>query len=167
MSYKTIVVHMQYGQSNDAVLLAAKQIHNHMPVKIIGTMAEQQTQMIYGKGYATLDYFDREQTHLEEKIAAQEQIFQAAFKEITQSIEWRSKVSMEPATNFIMAQACSADLIITCLAPTDFYEGPNIAHAGEIVMQAGRPVLAIPINQTQFEFEFLANIFLLFPYQHP
>ena len=153
MNYKTLMVHLQFGQSNDAVLQAAKLISNHASAAIIGVMAEQQTQMVYGRGYATLDFFDREKAHLEEKIAFEEPKLNAALKDNAKSVEWRSQVSMEPATDFIVANARSVDLIITGIAPSDFYEGPNTAHAGAIVMQAGRPILAVPVNNTEFKLD--------------
>ena len=153
MNYKTLMVHLQFGQSNDAVLQAAKLISNHASAAIIGVMAEQQTQMVYGRGYATLDFFDREQAHLEEKIASEEPKLNAALKDNAKCVEWRSQVSMEPATDFIVANARSVDLIITGIAPSDVYEGPNTAHAGAIVMQAGRPILAVPVNNTEFKLD--------------
>lgn len=160
MSYQTIMVHLQLGSSNAqiehlnaAVLHAAKQIAQRCNAAVIGIVVGQQTQMIYGKGYALIDFFDREQVYLEEKIAAEEVSFRVAFKGYDQSVEWRSVVTMEPVVDFIVAQACSADLIITGVTPSDFYEGPNSAHAGEIVMQAGRPVLAVSLASKEFKLE--------------
>ena len=153
MSYKSLMVNVKFGQSNDALLEAAKHIASRTAMSIIGIMAEQQTQMVYGRGYATLDFFDREQAHLEELIAAEEITFNTAFKDNVIPIKWRSVVSMEPASDFIVAQARSVDLIITGIAQSDFYEGPNTAHAGAIVMQAGRPVLAVPVNNTEFKLD--------------
>ncbi len=160
MSYQTLMVHLQLGSSNaqiehsnTAVLQAAKQIAQRCNAAVIGIVVGQQTQMIYGKGYALIDFFDREQDYLEEKIAAEEVLFRAAFKGHDQSVEWRSVVTMEPIVDFIVAQACSVDLIITGVTPSDFYEGPNSAHAGEIVMQAGRPVLAVPLASKEFKLE--------------
>lgn len=150
MSYQTILVHLQLGHSNTAVLHAAKQIAQRCNAAVVGLVVGQQTQMIYGKGYALIDFFDREQAQLEEKIAAEEAVFRAHFKGYAQSLQWRSVVTMEPVIDFIVAQSCLADLIITGVAPTDFYEGPNSAHAGEIVMQSGRPVLAVPESSKEF-----------------
>ena len=153
MSYQTLMVHLQLGHSNVAVLQAAKQIAQRCNAAVTGIVVGQQTQMIYGKGYAVIDFFDREQAHLEEKIAAEEALFRAAFKGHAQNIAWFSLVTMEPAVDFILAQACSADLIITGVAPTDFYDGPYNPHAGEIVMQSGRPVLAVPLATGAFKLD--------------
>ncbi len=153
MSYQTVMVHLQLGHSNLAVLQAAKQITQRTNAAVIGIIVGQQTQMIYGKGYAALDFFDREQAHLEEKISAEKALFEKTFKDIAKTIECRSIVTMEPVIDFIVAQACSADLIITGVSPSDFYEGPNSTHAGAIVMQSGRPVLAVPVINAQFMLE--------------
>ena len=153
MSYQTIMVHLQLGHSNEAVLHAAKQIAKSCNAAVIGIVVGQQTQMIYGKGYALIDFFDREQAHLEEKVAAEEAIFRAAFKGHAHHVKWQSLITMEPMVDFIVAQACNADLIITGIAPTDFYEGPNSVHAGEIVMQSGRPVLAVPVSGKPFKLD--------------
>ena len=160
MSYQTIMVHLQLGSSNAqveysnaAVLHASRQIAQRCNAAVIGIMAGQQAQMIYGEGYALLDFFNREQDYLEEKIAAEEVLFRAAFNGYDKSVEWRSVITMDRVLDFIVAQARSADLIITGVTSSDFYEVPNSAHAGEIVMQSGRPVLAVPIATKQFKLE--------------
>lgn len=160
MSYQTLMVHLQLGhanaqveQSNAAVIHAAKQIAKRCNAAVIGVVVGQQTQMIYGKGYALIDFFDREQAFLEERIAAEEVLFRTAFKGHDKAVEWCSIITMEPVVDFIVAQACRADLIITGVTASDFYEGPSSAHAGEIVMQSGRPVLAVPVTSNQFDLE--------------
>lgn len=160
MSYQTLMVHLQLGhanaqveQSNAAVIHAAKQIAKRCNAAVIGIVVGQQTQMIYGKGYALIDFFDREQDFLEERIAVEEALFRTAFKGHDKAVEWCSIITMEPVVDFIVAQACRADLIITGVTASDFYEGPSSAHAGEIVMQSGRPVLAVPVTSNQFNLE--------------
>jgi nucleotide-binding universal stress UspA family protein len=160
MNYQTLMVHLQLAysseqlaQSNASVLIVAKDIAKRCNAAVIGVIVGQQTQMIYGKGYALIDFFDREKEHLEENIAAEKALFMEAFKGYAKSVEWRSSITMEPIAGFIVAQACCADLIITGITPSDFYEGPNRAHAGEIVMQSGRPVLAVSLATKKFKLE--------------
>ena len=147
------MVHLQLGHANTAVLQAATQIAQRCNAAVIGLVVGQQTLMIYGQGYQLVDFFDREQTVLQEKIDAEEVLFRAAFKGHAKSIEWLSIVTMEPAVDYVVAHACCADLIITGTTPSDFYEGPNYANAGGIVMQAGRPVLAVPVASQAFKFD--------------
>ncbi|MES2502751.1 MAG: universal stress protein [Pseudomonadota bacterium] len=146
MTYKSLLVHLHLGHSNIAVLNVARSLAEHYKAEVIGIMVGQQTQMIYGKGYAALDFFDREDEHLENRISEAEGLFKDAFEGFSRKIEWRSTITREPIANYIAAQARCADLIITGVSPSDFYEGPTGVTAGEIVMQAGRPVLAVPVD---------------------
>lgn len=146
MSYQTLMVHLQLGHSNAAVLQAASSLAKRCNAAVIGIVVGLQTQMVYGKSFALVDYFDRESAHLEEKIAAEEVLFKAAFEGHNKAISWRALITMEPVENYIVAQACAADLIITSVHPSDLYDTYNSAHAGEIVMQSGRPVLAVPAS---------------------
>ena len=162
MSYQTILVHVQLGHSNAGVLQAAKQIAQRCNAAVIGVAVGQQTLMIYGQGYQLVDFFDREQTMLEEKINTEKTLFEAAFKDHAKPVDWLSVITMEPAVDYLVAHASSADLIITGATAGDFYEGPNYANAGGIVMQSGRPVLAVPVNARAFKpEEFKLNTMLV------
>ncbi len=150
MSYKSLMVHLHIGHSNTAVLHTARSIAEHFNAEVIGVMVGQQTQMIYGKGYAALDFFDREDKQLEKNISEAEKLFRDAFKGYSRKIEWRSTITREPMANYIAAEARCVDIIITGISPSDFYEGPAGVTAGEIVMQSGRPVLAVPVVTEKF-----------------
>jgi nucleotide-binding universal stress UspA family protein len=150
MSYKSLMVHLHIGHSNTAVLHVARSIAEHYKTEVIGIVVGQQTQMIYGRGYAALDFFDREDEQLEKRITEAESLFREAFKGFSRKIEWRSTITREPMANYISAEARCADIIITGISPTDFYEGPTGVTAGEIVMQSGRPVLAVPVVTEKF-----------------
>ena len=153
MSFQTIMVHLQLGHSNAAVLQAAKHIAQSCNATVIGIAVGQQTLMIYGQSYNLVDFFDREQAMLEQKIDAEEALFRAAFKDHAKPVKWLSTVTMEPAVDYVVAHASSVDLIITGATLSDFYEGPNYANAGGIVMQSGRPVLAVPVNAQTFKLD--------------
>lgn len=146
MSYKTIMVHLHMGDPNAALLQVAKNIAERLNAKVIGIIVGQQTQMIYGRGYAMMDFFDLEDAQLEKNITTAETLFRDAFKGFSGHLEWRSTITREPMINYIVSEARSADLIITGVSPTDFYEGPAAVTAGEIVMKSGRPVLVVPVK---------------------
>ena len=156
MSFKTLMVHLNIDHSNSAVLNAAKYVANQFNSNILGIMVGQQTQMIYGRAYAVTDFFNREDAQIENKLIDAEILFRESFKD-TNNIEWRSTVTREPVANYIVNEARTADLIITGFSPLDFYEGPAGLNIGEIVLQSGRPVLAIPTSNVEF---FLDNILI-------
>ena len=144
MNYQTLMVHLHIGHLNADLLQITRRLAERLHTNVIGIMVGQPTQMIYGKGYALLDFFDKEQTHIEQKIAESEALFHVVFKGFSKTIEWRSNITREPMAGYIVAEACSADIIVTGVSPSDFYEGPNAVNAGEIIMQAGRPVIVVP-----------------------
>lgn len=153
MDYKTLMVHLQLGHSNASVLQAASTLAKRTNAAVIGIVVGMQTQMVYGKSFALVDYFDREEAQLELKIAAEEVLFRAAFENHTKPISWRALMTTEPVENYIVAQARAADLIITSVHLSDLYDTYNSAHAGEIVMLSGRPVLAVPAQAEQFKLD--------------
>ena len=134
------------GQTNETVLNAARKIAEQFNAEVIGIMVGQQTQMIYGKGYAALDFFDREENFIQKNINESEEQFHHVFEDYSRAAEWRSVITREPMSDYIVAEARSADIIITGITSTDFYVGPAGVTAGEIVLKSGRPVLAIPIS---------------------
>lgn len=144
MSYQTLMVHLHIGHSNADLLQITRSLAERLNTHVIGIMVGQPTQMIYGKGYALLDFFDKEQAHIEQKITESEAQFHEVFQGFSNSIEWRSIITREPMAGYIVAEACSADIIVTSVSPSDFYEGPNAVNAGEIIMQVGRPVIVVP-----------------------
>ena len=153
MSYQTIMVHCQLGHPNTAVLQAAQHIAKRCNAAVTGLVVGQQTLMIYGQRYHDVDFFDREQEHLQKQIDAVEALFRSAFKGHSKPVDWVSVVTTQPAVDYVAAHASCADLIITSATPSDFYEGPNFASAGGIVMQSGRPVLAVPAASKQFKLD--------------
>jgi nucleotide-binding universal stress UspA family protein len=150
MSYKTLMVHLHMGHSNTAILQATRAVAENFKTEVIGIVVGQQTQMIYGRGYAAMDFFDREDAQIEKKIAEAEVLFRDAFKGFSGAIEWRSAITREPMTDYIVSEVRSADMIITGVSPSDFYEGPAAVNAGEIVMRSGRPVLTVPVAAEKF-----------------
>lgn len=144
MSYQTIMVHLHIGRSNTAVLQITRELAERFQAEVLGVMVGQPTQMIYGQGYALMDFFNKEQAQIEKEIVEAEAVFRSVFQGFSLATEWRSTVTMGSMSEYLVSQACSVDLIVTGVAPTDFYEGPNAVNAGEIIMQAGRPVIVVP-----------------------
>ena len=144
MSYQTIMVHLHIGRSNTTLLHIARGLAERFQAEVLGIMVGQPTQTIYGQGYALMDFFNREQAQIEKEIIEAEAAFRSAFEGFSKATEWRSTVTKGSMSEYLVSQTCAADIIVTGVSPTDFYEGPNAVNAGEIIMQAGRPVIVVP-----------------------
>ncbi|MBC7788192.1 MAG: universal stress protein [Methylophilaceae bacterium] len=153
MPYQTLMVHMQLGSSNTAMLNIANELAHHFHADIIGIAAGQPTQMVYGLGYPILDFINQEHAKLEKEILEAENAFKLAFKAYPKTSEWRSMVTLGSCASYIAMESRSADLLITEISPNDFYKGPNGVNAGEIILQCGRPVIVVPENTTTLTLE--------------
>ena len=153
MTYQTIMVHLQLGRSNEALLKIATELADKFHANVIGIAAGQPTQMIYGEGYAMLDFLNQEHAQILKEIAEAETAFRKAFKSYAKNTEWRSTVTLGSLSEYIAGEACSADIVLTEIAPSDFFEGPNGVNVGELILQCGRPVLVLPVGVKMLKLE--------------
>ncbi len=153
MSYQTLMVHMQLGRPNTAMLTIANALAQHFDAEVIGIAAGQPTQVIYGQGYPMLDFINQEHALLSQELIDAEHTFKSAFKAYSKPVKWRSMITLGSCASYIATESRSADLIITEISPNDFYEGPNGVNAGEIILQCGRPVIVVPENTTTLKLD--------------
>ena len=149
MGYATLMVHLQVGQPNGAVLLAAAGLAERFGAGVIGVAACQPIQLVYSDGYIAGDVFERDRAEKDREVAEAEAAFRAAFRERSNVpghvLEWRSTITLAPACGWVADQARCADLVVTGVgAPADLFDASRRVNTGELVMQAGRPVLVVP-----------------------
>ena len=148
MTYSTLMVHLQVGQPNGAVLLAAADLAERFGAGVIGVAACQPMQLVYSDGYIAGDAFEQDREEKGQEIAAAEAAFRAAFRDRSNVpggvLEWRSTITLAPSCAWVADQARSADLIVTGVAAADFFDPSRRVDTGELLMQAGRPVLVVP-----------------------
>ena len=149
MGYATLMVHLQVGQPNGAVLLAAAGLAERFGAGVIGVAACQPIQLVYSDGYIAGDVFQKDREEKDREVAEAEAAFRAAFPTRSNvpghALEWRSTITLGLACGWVADQARCADLVITGLsAPADPFDASRRVNTGELVMQAGRPVLVVP-----------------------
>ncbi len=149
MNYATLMVHLQVGQPNGAVLLAAAGLAERFEAGVIGVAACQPIQLVYSDGYIAGDVFEKDREEKDREVAEAEATFRAAFPARSNVpghlLEWRSTVTLAPPCGWVAEQARCADLVITGVAaPADPFDPSRRVNTGELVMQAGRPVLVVP-----------------------
>ncbi len=145
MSYATLMVHMQVGQPNRAVLLAAAGLAERFGAGVIGVAACQPIQLVYSDGYIAGDVFEKDREEKDREVAEAEAAFRATFRTRSNLLEWRSTITLGASCGWVADQARCADLVITGAgAPADLFDSSRRVNTGELVMQAGRPVLVVP-----------------------
>ncbi|MGI4946314.1 MAG: universal stress protein [Janthinobacterium lividum] len=144
MTYATLMVHLQVGQPNGPVLRAAAGLAERFGAGVIGVAACQPMQLIYSDGYIAGDAFEQDRQEKDREVAAAEAAFRAAFRDRSNVLKWRSTVTLASSCAWVADQARSADLIVTGVAAADPFDPSRRVDTGELLMQAGRPVLVVP-----------------------
>ena len=138
MTYATLMVNVDPGGVNAAVLEATGDLAERLHSRVIGIAVGRLATGLYADGYVGGALIDQEYAAVEELLKAAEAEFRRAMHNRAASIEWRSRATFEPAAAYVAAQARSADLLVTGGGVLSSVE------TGDLVMQAGRPVLTAP-----------------------
>lgn len=152
MTYATILVNLEAGRSNTHLLEAARQVADRFQAKVIGSTACSPIQVLYGDGYAYGDIFEQDNKEIEREINVAEAEFHDAFGNRSCALDWRSAVLSTSLSDHLSQEASRADLVLTHADTASF----NIArqvNTGDLVMQAGRPVLVVAPGTAPFRME--------------
>lgn len=144
MSYATLLVHLEAGRSNERVLQVAGALAQQANARVVGLAACRPLQINYGDGFVTGDLLesDRREIDLELKEALRE--FTAALEGRCAQLVWRPGVVYGALSDHLAAEARCADLIVTGAGRSPLFNATRHADLGELVLQAGRPVLVVP-----------------------
>jgi nucleotide-binding universal stress UspA family protein len=153
MTYATLMVHLELGDSNADLLRVARGLANRAGAGVIGIAASQPIQAVIGGSYAYGDVIQLDREEVETEIKAAEAEFRSAFEAHTKPIEWRSTVMFGSLTDYVSEEARSADLVISAVAPGNFLGQARCLNINELVMQVGRPVFIVPRSVTELKFD--------------
>jgi nucleotide-binding universal stress UspA family protein len=141
MSYSTIMVQLDLEQSNEARLQAAGELASRFDARLIGIAAGDLQPLYFAEGAAAEELLAKDRAALKGKMEALEQDFRRRFKGLAKPLEWRS--TFERPVDFVAREARAADLVLAGAhrGSIDLLRDVDV---GELVLRAGRPVLAVP-----------------------
>lgn len=141
----TLLVHLQLGQSNTALLQVAADLARRLDAEVIGIAACQPLQIIYNDGYLMGDLMERDLAEIEKDIKDAEAEFRGALGSHRGNLGWRSTITSAPLARYLADQARCADLLITSVDHNGSLLG-STRHVdiGDLIMQLGRPALIVP-----------------------
>lgn len=87
MTYKTLLVHMELDDSNEAMLKVAGSLAEQFQAHVIGIAACQPIQTLAGEGVASGELIVEERAEITREIAAAENQFRAAMEGRAASVE--------------------------------------------------------------------------------
>lgn len=152
MTYATLLVHLQSGEPNTALLTIAGQLAERFDAHVIGISACQPMMIVGGDGYVCGDVFADDQRQIAEDLAAAQAEFREALHDKSPCLEWRSTVVIAALAEYLAIEARSADLVVTSSRPADTLDLARAADPAALVMQAGRPVLIVPAKVAPIRF---------------
>lgn len=143
MTYSTLLVHLDGGRANTALLDATATLADQYDAAVIGIAACQPVPIGANDGYLTGEYAVLERDIVNEELARAKVEFHAHERLARHVLEWRSIPTLANIAHVVAEQARCADLVITSAGP-GFADLSTHADTGELVMRAGRPVLVVP-----------------------
>jgi len=144
MGYKTIMVHLQPGQSNAGLLRIAEDVADRFQARLIGVAVSQPMRPMYNEGYLPVGLVEDDRRNLEQQMQATEAEFRAAMAARGGDLDWRSTITLNPMPDYLADVARNADLVMTGIDHTASSFDGSLGGTGELVMQLGRPLLVVP-----------------------
>lgn len=145
MTYKTLLVHVELGIPNGALLQVTGDLAERFDAGVMGMALCQPAQIAFGDGVVSGEMIEQDRLAIEGEMAAAEAEFRTALDARTRRLEWRSAVTMAPLAETLAAEARCADLLVTGLDQHgSLLESARRLYTSDLVMQAGRPVLLVP-----------------------
>ena len=146
MGYKSLLVHLDLGRSNENLLQFAGELAQRFDARVIGITACAPPIMAYADVGVDGEAFELERKQIEDQIGSAEAEFRAAFGDRKADVEWRSAEDDADLVRYVSRQARNADLLVTAVAQGDMFDNTRAMHTGALVMQVGRPVLLVPLD---------------------
>lgn len=153
MTYKTILVNLEAGRSNTHLLAVARQVAEQFGAGVIGSTACSPIQMLYGDGYAYGDIFEEDSKEIERETGVAEAEFRDAFGNRAGFRDWRSATLVTSLSDHLAQEASRADLVLTQAETAEPFNSARQVNIGDLVMQAGRPVLVVAPEAVPFRME--------------
>jgi nucleotide-binding universal stress UspA family protein len=141
------MVHLDLQDSNESALRAACELADQFDARVIGTASGLPNLPVHLEGMVASSVLEADYEQLKAAIDRCEARFREALKSVRCVSDWRA-ASAYPA-EFLATEARAADLVIVGRPDGDAVFFPQQSlDIGDAVMQAGRPMLIVPANQT-------------------
>jgi nucleotide-binding universal stress UspA family protein len=145
MGYKSLLVHLDLGRSNENMLQFASELAKRFDARVMGITACAPPIMAYADVGVDGETYELERDQIEDQIGSAEVEFRAAFRDRNANVEWRAAEDDADLVRYVCRQARNADLLVTAVAQGDMFDNTRAMHTGALVMQVGRPVLLVPL----------------------
>lgn len=151
MNYAVLMAALDLDLPTRGVLKASAALADLFGARTLGVAAGEATISPYfAEGPVADKFIAATESELRAQLKSVEGAFLDANSGRRDRIEWRSAERLPD--NFILSSARAADLIVVAKPPSlgNLMHGPDV---GNLMLQAGRPVLAVPADAEDFSAE--------------
>ncbi|MBX9829792.1 MAG: universal stress protein [Xanthobacteraceae bacterium] len=143
MRYASLMVHLELDAANEARLRVAGDLAERFGSRIIGIAAGDAVPGLYfAEGAYAADLIEQQRAAIKARMAETDRAFRSAVGPRAKALEWRARLG--GPGDFVARQARAADLIIVGAAVPGGVDPALRLDTGELVLQAGRPILVVP-----------------------
>ncbi|HSD37201.1 MAG TPA: universal stress protein [Rhodocyclaceae bacterium] len=145
MTYASMMVHLEIGRPNAALLEVAGNLAARFHSNLTGVAASQLAQLIYGSEYLPNDILQEQHEAVRKGLQSLEAEFRNALGKHAGNLQWRAAATYSSPTDYFAQQARIADLFIVGAdrdAPR--FGASREVDIGALILQIGRPVLIVP-----------------------
>ncbi len=155
MTYATILVNLEAGRSNTHLLQVAKEVAERFQAGVIGSTACSPIQLVYGDGYGYGygDILEQDAKEIERETNVAEAEFRDAMGNQSRFLDWQSAVVMTSLSDHLASAMGRADVVLTNADIPGSFNAARQVDIGELVMQAGRPVLVVAPGTSPFRMD--------------
>lgn len=145
MTYSSLMVHLDLGVSNEALLQLTAGMAERFGAGVLGVAAQQPMQIMYSDGYMSADVIEQDRAVVEQQAAEAEDRFRAVMHNRAPQLQWRSTISYMQVTGWVADQARGADLLLVASQPDESRsDSMRRLDIGDLVMRIGRPLVVVP-----------------------
>lgn len=144
MTYATLMVHLELGRSNNALLNFTADLANRMNAGVIGIVACQPLPVVYSDGMMMGDYIQQDRDDLMREMKDAKAEFHDVLHPRVSDLQWRSTMTIGALCDYAAEEARSADLIVVSAHKDAASASPRRVVTSDLIMRAGRPVLLVP-----------------------
>ena len=155
MSYETLMVQLELGRSNAAPLGVARDVARRMGAAVTGAAAARPLQtLVMAEGFYADNIVQEDTGSIDLEARAAHEEFLAGLNGHAVALDWTMTVTHYPLSGQIAGATDTADLVIVGMdrKSGEFSNSSRHVDVGDLVMQTGRPVLAVPMNVAEFHF---------------
>lgn len=153
MAITSLLINVQLGQDNARLFETGRQLAERFGAKVKGLAVAEPFPAPIGAFYMVGDLIRQSQKLQEQQLVTAEAEFRAAFPGGDEAAMWQVREASGEVAREVASLCRGCDLLVTgSNGALPAYEVSSPVRVGEIIIQAGRPVMVVPAQGRPLDF---------------